>query len=218
MRHLVITVMLCGSVSTSYAQTLIEAVEATLDFSPIVKLDESNLIAAKEVRAQAKSGYLPSVDLLLGVGQERSDNTTTRANGLLNEPVTRQERSLQISQMLYDGFFTRNRVREQSYVVDASSQRLFSTQENISLRAATAYLEMLRREQMVGLARTNLEQHEDTLEKIEERFESGVGTKVDVVQTLGRRAQSKSNLLLSCLLYTSPSPRDRTRSRMPSSA
>ena len=25
-------------------------------------------------------------------------------------------------------------------------------------------------------------------------------------------------LLLSCLLYTSPSPRDRTRSRMPSSA
>ena len=94
--------------STSYAQTLIEAVEATLDFSPIVKLDESNLIAAKEVRAQAKSGYLPSVDLLLGVGQERSDNTTTRANGLLNEPVTRQERGLQISQMLYDGFFTRN--------------------------------------------------------------------------------------------------------------
>jgi len=50
---------------------------------------------------------------------------------------------------------------------------------------------------MVGLARTNLEQHEDTLGKIEERFESGVGTKVDVVQTLGRRAQSKSNLLLS---------------------
>ena len=43
----------------------------------------------------------------------------------------------------------------------------------------------------------NLEQHEDTLGKIEERFESGVGTKVDVVQTLGRRAQSKSNLLLS---------------------
>ena len=197
MKHLVIAVILCGAVSTASAQTLVEAVEATLDFSPIVKLDESNLAAAKELRAQAKSGYLPSVDLLLGVGQERSDNTTTRANGLLNEPVTRQERSLQISQMLYDGSFTRNRVREQGYVVDASSQRLFSTQENISLRAATAYLEMLRREQMVGLARTNLEQHEDTLGKIEERFESGVGTKVDVVQTLGRRAQSKSNLLLS---------------------
>ena len=34
------------------------------------------------------------------------------------------------------------------------------------------------------------------------------GTKVDVDTTTG----------LACLLYTSPSPRDRTRSRMPSSA
>ena len=29
---------------------------------------------------------------------------------------------------------------------------------------------------------------------------------------------SKSSVNISCLLYTSPSPRDRTRSRMPSSA
>jgi len=32
------------------------------------------------------------------------------------------------------------------------------------------------------------------------------------------RPFSVSNVLISCLLYTSPSPRDRTRSRMPSSA
>ena len=29
---------------------------------------------------------------------------------------------------------------------------------------------------------------------------------------------SEKNHIISCLLYTSPSPRDRTRSRMPSSA
>ena len=29
---------------------------------------------------------------------------------------------------------------------------------------------------------------------------------------------TKGRIILSCLLYTSPSPRDRTRSRMPSSA
>ena len=29
---------------------------------------------------------------------------------------------------------------------------------------------------------------------------------------------SNTHLIYSCLLYTSPSPRDRTRSRMPSSA
>ena len=33
-----------------------------------------------------------------------------------------------------------------------------------------------------------------------------------------RRAQEYEAKINSCLLYTSPSPRDRTRSRMPSSA
>ena len=56
---------------------------------------------------------------------------------------------------------------------------------------------MLRRDQVVALAQVNLAQHDETLLKIEERFESGVGTKVDVVQTKGRRAQSKSSVLLS---------------------
>ena len=38
---------------------------------------------------------------------------------------------------------------------------------------------------------------------------------------LGKRTEDRSPLIkdfLPCLLYTSPSPRDRTRSRMPSSA
>ena len=34
----------------------------------------------------------------------------------------------------------------------------------------------------------------------------------------GQPADANFNLSLPCLLYTSPSPRDRTRSRMPSSA
>jgi adhesin transport system outer membrane protein len=56
---------------------------------------------------------------------------------------------------------------------------------------------VLRRDQVVALSQVNLAQHDETLLKIEERFESGVGTKVDVVQTKGRRAQSKSSVLLS---------------------
>ncbi|MDO7571882.1 MAG: TolC family protein, partial [Pseudomonadales bacterium] len=77
------------------------------------------------------------------------------------------------------------------------TQRLATTLENTALRSAQAYLEVLRRDQVVALAQVNLAQHDETLLKIEERFESGVGTKVDVVQTKGRRAQSKSSVLLS---------------------
>ena len=46
-----------------------------------------------------------------------------------------------------------------------------------------------------------------TLNKIEFKIEESIKAK--------RRADLEA---MSCLLYTSPSPRDRTRSRMPSSA
>ena len=37
-------------------------------------------------------------------------------------------------------------------------------------------------------------------------------------KTLRKVGAEKNTLIQTCLLYTSPSPRDRTRSRMPSSA
>ena len=42
--------------------------------------------------------------------------------------------------------------------------------------------------------------------------------KKDLNKGLGKYREKDTDSILSCLLYTSPSPRDRTRSRMPSSA
>ena len=39
-----------------------------------------------------------------------------------------------------------------------------------------------------------------------------------VIKFIGKKDQSKTKWSYSCLLYTSPSPRDATLSRMPSSA
>ena len=40
----------------------------------------------------------------------------------------------------------------------------------------------------------------------------------EALAAVGGSTAQLINLLIGCLLYTSPSPRDRTRSRMPSSA
>ena len=85
--------------------------------------------------------------------------------------------------MLYDGFATRGSVRQQRSLLDAATSRLASQQNTTGLRAVEVYLELLRRQELVRLAQLNLDQHVSTLEKIQERFESGVGTRVDVVQT-----------------------------------
>ncbi len=179
------------------AQTLDEAVRMTLRTNPDVLAGSHNVTAAEELRKQARAGYFPVVDVVLAGGEENSNNTTTRALGEDDLQLTRKERSVRVTQLLYDGASTINFVRQQTALVEAAMARLVSTQENVGLRAIQVYLEALRRDEVVRLAEENLGYHEDTLEKIRERFESGVGTKVDVVQTQGRRAQAKSNVLLS---------------------
>ena len=54
-------------------------------------------------------------------------------------------------------------------------------------------------------------------ERISQRSDTLSGGERQML-AIGRAIMSKPKLLLLCLLYTSPSPRDRTRSRMPSSA
>jgi len=179
----------------AFATTLKQAVEATLRTNPDIQASKSNVEAARQVYRQAQGAYLPSVDLVLAGGRERSDNPTTAALGYDYLTLTRRERGVTITQLLYDGSQTSNLIAQQSALVDSSLARLADSRESTSLKAVQMYLEMLRREAIVKLAKDNLQHHEATLEKIRERFESGVGTKVDVVQTEGRRAESQSNLL-----------------------
>ena len=178
-------------------QSLTEAVATTLRTNPEILASRYSASAAEELHKQARGAYFPSIDLVLAGGDENSNNTTTRAAGSSDLSLTREEKSIRLTQLLYDGFSTSSFVKQQSALSEAAIARLVSTQENTGLAAIQVYLEVLRRDAVVALAQENLRHHDDTLVKIRERFESGVGTKVDVVQTQGRRAQSKSNVLLS---------------------
>ena len=71
-------------------------------------------------------------------------------------------------------------------------------------------------ETQVDNAKANLKNIEVNYNRAVELLKIGGGTKQQVDQMEIQLINAKN--ALSCLLYTSPSPRDRTRSRMPSSA
>ena len=58
------------------------------------------------------------------------------------------------------------------------------------------------------------------VERLSKHFPMGRGQKVHAVNDVGFtiRPDQPDRLAGACLLYTSPSPRDRQKSRMPSSA
>ena len=57
-----------------------------------------------------------------------------------------------------------------------------------------------------------------SVEEMASKIKDGQLTSVEVCEKYIERTNKFEKDIKACLLYTSPSPRDRTRSRMPSSA
>jgi adhesin transport system outer membrane protein len=131
----------------------------------------------------------------LGTGWESTDNPASRNRGDGEIHLNRDEASLNLRQMLYDGSLTKNEVERQKARTDSRAHSVYSVAENTALEATEAYLNVLRRQKLVELAQTNLESHLRTHDQITLRSERGVGRRADMDQSLGRLALAETNLM-----------------------
>ncbi len=177
------------------ADTLQAVVERTLASNPDVLADRHERKARDQELVQARSGYGPTLELSGALGVEESDNSTVRAQGKQDETLSRRERGIQLRQMLFDGFATRSEVERQRARVTSSAYTLLSSAEQIALRTAEVYLDVLRRTELVRIARENLAVHETTRDQIELRSRSGIGRRADVNQVTGRYALAMANVI-----------------------
>ncbi|AGI23514.1 TolC family type I secretion outer membrane protein [Pseudomonas sp. ATCC 13867] len=154
----------------------------------------SRLTADEELKF-ARGGYLPTVDLLLGYGRENTDSPSTRAIGDHNdETMNRGDAEIRLRQMLFDGFGTPNEVKRNEANVNSKAFRILGTSETAALRTVEVYLEVLKRREMVTLAKNNLQAHERIGDQIRLRSERGVGSTADNDQAIARLALAQNNL------------------------
>ena len=176
------------------AQTLQQAVERTLTSNPEVLIDVERRLSVDNALLQARASYLPKVDVAFGRGREDKDNVTTQAT--YGGPIgqRRKDQSLTLTQMLFDGFATSSDVDRNQARVDSAAHKVFATSEQIALKAAEAYLEVLRQVEVVTLTRDNLTVHQRTYDQVKLRVSSGVSRKSDLDQIEARLALTRSNL------------------------
>tara|TARA_R110000868_G_C10970322_1_gene769715 strand:+ start:13710 stop:15005 length:1296 start_codon:yes stop_codon:yes gene_type:complete len=198
--------LLSATIITSIAQvadakSLTESVATSLKSHPEVLIAEQNKAAILQEFEQAKSGYLPTIDLSIGSGHERSNNTTTRNRAARNPDETgghrslwRNEASLVANQMIFDGFETSANVCQQRARYESAAKNTQEVKDTVALRTVQAYLDVLRNEELVGLSRTNFESHQKYLKQITARSDSGRGNKADIRQAEGRLALAEANL------------------------
>jgi len=191
----VLLAMACSS--QAQAMTLTEAIQSTIATHPeLASRVDSRLSADEDVKV-AKGGFYPSVDLNAAYGRAYSDNTNTRAltpNGHNTETLNYTQSELRLRQMLFDGFNTANEVGRTQGVVNSRAYYAQGTAQDLALRTTEVYLEVLKRRELVTLAKNNLQAHLRVNDQIGLRTQRGVGSNADADQSSARRALAENNL------------------------
>lgn len=144
---------------------------------------------------QAKGGYLPRIDVAGGIGYEWTENSSTASSGDGDEDLQRQEASISIRQMLFDGFLTESEVDRHTARLEARNHRLREVAEETALEITRAYLEIVKRQELLNQANETLYNHVKVYDQIRKRSESGLGTLASIQQAEGRLALAEVNVL-----------------------
>lgn len=193
-------ILLAMACANAQAMSITEAIQSAVDQHPEISSNRNSRLSADEDVKFARGGYFPTVDLVAGYGRQRSDNTNTRglnADGTRNhnkETLSYTQSDLRLRQMLFDGFNTSNEVGRTEAVVNSRAYYTQAVAQDVGLRAIEVYLEVLKRRELVDLAKNNLQAHLRVNDQIGLRTERGVGSSADLDQSRARRALAENNL------------------------
>lgn len=179
---IVACVALSGATSAS-ADTLADALADSYRNSHILEQNRALLRATDEGVEQTLAALGPVVEFV--------------AQALANSegaPEIQASLSLQASMVLYDFGRGRMRVDQARARVLATRAALVSVEQNILLNAATAYLDLYAKLQVVQLRRNNVGVINEQVRAANERFELGDATRTDVAIAEARLAGARSAL------------------------
>ncbi len=170
--------------------TLKEAAQSAVLNNPEVLARWHTIKAADGERDAGAGALLPKVDLAAGSGAERRNATAT-----IGSRFDRNSASLTITQLLYDGFATRNDVKRLDHARLVRLFEFFDTSESVALEAVKSYYDVLRYRELLRLAEDNFVQHRSVFDQTERRVKAKVARAVDLEQIAARLAMAEANLL-----------------------
>ena len=173
-----------------HAAGLRQSIAESINENPVVKRALKSYEAVTEEVREAEGGYYPTVDATLGYGYE-----WTKTSGNNDEELNRREVRLNVNQMIFDGGATTSEVERQEARMRSAQANLRDVSEDFVLEAGRAYLELLRREQLLNSANDTLLNHVKIYEQIKRRSESGMGSLSSIQQAEGRLALAEVNAL-----------------------
>jgi len=171
----------------SGADTLTDAMRLAYETNPTLILNRAALRATDEAVALARSGRRPQVAL-------QASGTASNDASFSGVATETYAASLNASLNLYDGGRSRDAVEAAKTAVLAARAGLGNIEQSVMLSAAEAFLTVRRDQQIVSLARNNVDVLKQQLQAAEDRLAVGAATRTDVAQTRARLAGAQAAL------------------------
>jgi adhesin transport system outer membrane protein len=193
----VATALVIGGTDGAVATTLQEAITIAVSSHPTVQKAKARKRATDQEVNEARADYFPTVDATGDVGYEYTDNYFTRNRGSGQGDTEEKLRNViggEIRQNLFQGFGTINRTRGAKERVSSAGHDLMDAEEAIGLRAAVAYLDVLRARHVVNLAQENVASHVQVRDDIKFKAQKGRSDSGDLNQAESRLALARTRL------------------------
>ena len=179
------------------AQSLQEALANAYTNNPTLQAARARLRATDENVPQALAGWRPTVILQGSAGYADGTTTNTRSGVRTDTERTPASGSATLSQPLYRGGRTQAAVARSENQVLAERARLLASEQQVLLDSVTAYVNVIRDQQVVRLNQNNVVVLQRQLQATNDRFRVGEITRTDVAQAEARLAGARAELATS---------------------
>ena len=178
-----------GAAAPAVAEPLHSALAAAYRTNPRLDAERARVRAVDEQVPQASSSWRPQVsgEATSGVIDRNTSPDSTDAGTNYRTGL-----GLNVTQQLFDGFQTRNRLKSAESEVRAAQQDLRQVEAAVLLEAATAYLDVVRDRELIRLADKNISFLRQELRAAQARLDVREVTKTDVAQARARLARAQS--------------------------
>ncbi len=172
------------------SETLAEALAAVYLNNPTLLGERASLRSTDEQVPRALSGWRPTVRVTAEVGKADIDSEISFQTA--DEVRTPATVALTLTQPLFRGGLTVAETRNAENLVLADRALLVETEQNVLLDVVSAYMDVLRDQEVLNLAINNEQRLRRQLQAARDRFEVGEVTRTDVSQAEARLAQARA--------------------------
>jgi len=186
--------LLCAGPALAAGVSMLDSVEAALAYNPELKSSQERRQVTGHAVDKARSGFFPSIAAEAGSGFSQRNDAATRAYKEGEMVRGYGDAGLRLTQPIYQGGYTTADVATRRAQFNAADSELEDRGASLAFQAIVAHVEVLRRAELVALAKNNVKEHAGILNTVRKRYSGQIATVGELHQVEGRHARAKATL------------------------